>query len=70
MKCKRQQERSPTFSFVGMEGVLLATSSVGSSFSCTGGFMEVSQDGKASLGAGVATRVVVSSQVSVREKTK
>lgn len=43
-----------------MEGVLLAISPVDRFLSCTGGFREVSQDGEASLGAGVATGVVVS----------
>lgn len=60
MKCKWQWERSPTFSFVSMEGVLLAASPVGSFLSCTGGFREVSQDGTASLDAGVVIAVVLS----------
>lgn len=70
MKCKWQGEKSLTFSFVSIEGVLLAISPVGSFVSCTGGFTEVSQDGEVSLGTGAATRVVVSIQVSVGEKTK
>ena len=70
MKCKWEQEGSPTSSFIGMEGVLLAVSPTGGFFSCTGGFREVSQDGEASLGAAVVTGVVVSIRVFVGEKTK
>lgn len=60
-------ERSPTCSFCGMEGVLLAVSSPGSILSRTGGFKEVSQNGEISLGAEVETEVAVSFQTSEGE---
>lgn len=60
-------ERSPTFSFPGMEGVLLAAFSSGSIFSRTGGFKEVSQNGEISWGAEVETEVVVSFKTSEGE---
>lgn len=69
-KCKWQEERSPTLSFAGTEGVLLAVFPTGSFFSCVRDFTEVSRDGKVSLGTGVASRVVVSIEAPVREKTK
>lgn len=64
-----QRETSPTFSSVGTERGPLAVSPMGRYCSCTGGFREVSQDREASLGTRVATRVVVSIELSVREKT-
>lgn len=70
MKCKWQEERSPTFSLVGTEGVLLAVFPTGSFFSCVRDFTELSRDGKVALGTGVAPRVAVSIEAPVREKIK
>lgn len=70
MKYKRQWERSPTFCFAIMEGVLLATPPTGGSSSSTRAFRAVSRDGQVSLGARVATEVVFSIRVPVREKPK
>lgn len=63
------EERSPTFSFAGTEGVLLAAFPTGSFFSCVRDFTEVSRDGKVSLGTGVAPRTADPIKAPVREKT-